>query len=251
MLGLTYDQSRFDYDFRCAAKQFVRHPHFGVKGPVIKKYQQAFGPQLQISPEIIWPDKKIFAPKKGQKTLLIVAGGPSAVKINWENEGYDQLWSMNHFFLNPILKDRLVHLWTCGNEVKFNNPELLAYLKRFPESTALFETERRKAPELKSFPGKSTWCHTRYKSQIGTAARMLAIAALAGWPQIKYIGVDGVPKPGGEHAFQPGKMPQGSAAKPQAKKWFKRQYGILFKYLPQVSKSKLIDLGAELGPIPR
>jgi hypothetical protein len=251
VVGLIYKQSRYDYDFRCAANDFVRHPQFGIRGHAVSRYKQVFGAKLQHNSEIIWPDKSIFAPQQGQSTLLIVGGGPSAVKINWQNEDYDQLWSMNHFFLNPILRDRLVNLWTCGNEVDIVNPKLLFYLQKFPESTALFETEKRKVPILKQFSGRATWAHTRYKSQIGTAARLLVIAALASWPKIKYVGVDGVPKPGGEHAFQPGKIPQGSAAKPEAKKWFKRQYDVLFKYIPQVAKSKLIDLGEELGPIPR
>lgn len=263
----TYFSQPKEYSFLDTPDRFVTNPLWG-KRYVERYFRKAFsecaygkegffGALTSLHVKHDWTQYPIGAlvrrnnePIEG-KTIMIVGAGPSATEVNWQDIETDLLWSCNHFFLNPVLKDREVNLFTIGNEVDIKNPELVKYLAKFPRSIGCFETTNRSIDQIKDFvfrwPEQSTWMHTRYRSQIGAIPRLLVLAALEKAKKVYFVGMDGLPTPKTKHAFQPGKKPLGSPTFSGAEDKFRRQFVILWDYILHYLKSetKFVNLGED------
>lgn len=241
---MFYFSSPKNYSFLTRSKDFLENPVWGM--PYVKRYfGKVFLPYIGFK-EMIIHDTPLL--NYEGKTILIVGGGPSALEVRWQDMQTDAIWSCNHFFLHPDLSQRQVDLFAVGNEVNLNHPKLLEYMDKFSKSTALFETTNRKIGQIKEYASQypATFCHTRYRSQIGVGARLLVLATLLGVKEVHFVGIDGLPTSKTTHAFQPGKKPLGSPNNPNALKLFQDQYAVLWDYIKQMNVSGTVyhNLGA-------
>jgi len=252
--NMTYFSAPKEYSFLTGPDRFLDNPVWGKR--FIKKYfLQAFHASYEYDQEGFmdslatlhvkhdWtqypPEALISGPSPNEsikgKTIMIVGAGPSATETNWHEIETDLLWSCNHFFLNPVLRDKEVNLFSIGNEVDIFAPELQAYLAKYPRSVGCFETTNRSIDQIKRFvfqhPNQSTWMHTRYRSQIGAIPRLIVLATLLKASKVYFVGMDGLPTPKTKHAFQPGKRPEGSPTFSGAEDKFRRQFVLFWDYV--------------------
>jgi hypothetical protein len=208
--------------------------------------------------EYMIENSEVFKRAK-DSTIMIVGGGPSAVEVDWTQYEYDQLWSCNHFFLNDKLKERNVDLWIAGDEVDLLGDERLhEYLKtagvdswcclyptRAPVQRVSPQGTHQYIRELQKVLPRITYAHLRYRSKIGIVPRLLLLAIFAGARKVYVVGMDGVPNAKTPHAFQPGKNPKGTCAKPDAYDIFRIQYVQLWDYIIHYLKptTQIINLG--------
>lgn len=193
------------------------------------------------------------------KTIMIVGGGPSAVEADWTQYEYDQLWSCNHFFLNKKLASRNVDLWMCADEVDLlGDKRLHKYLKevgknswhclyptRAPIQRATTEGTHQYIKDVQKVIPNITYAHLRYRSKIGIMPRLLLLAIFAGASKVYVVGMDGLPTNRTTHAFEPGKKPKGTCAKPHAKDVFNIQYVQLWDYILYYLRpdTEIVNLG--------
>jgi hypothetical protein len=162
-----------------------------------------FSDNLYADSEIVYQSLNEFKDFKG-KNLLLVGGGPSA-KDNWENEDYDCLWSINHFFKNRKFNNLKVDLAMIMGEPDIDSNEFLNY--RNKHNTLIGFEIHDKWHNYKFDNYKNYFCmHTRFYSRLGAGARMKIFAAHLGFRQVKFTGFDG-PEAifTGDHTFEPGK----------------------------------------------
>jgi len=145
-------------------------------------------------------------------SILIVGGGISTNTIKWDENNYDHVWSMNHFFMNDRLFNMRLSLVALCPEVDLQNARLATYLNNhYP--TTLFEWNTdwvtSKKHRLHKFRDTYANCgtfHTRYYDRLGYGVRMMVLAGYVGATTISFVGFDGVRAIlKGKHAFEPGK----------------------------------------------
>tara|TARA_R110000824_G_scaffold87616_1_gene215945 strand:+ start:1884 stop:2861 length:978 start_codon:yes stop_codon:yes gene_type:complete len=191
-----------DHHFNCPSIAFV-DGKWGSKycKTSIKDWADLIEQKQVVNEEIIFG-----APEKIQnlqeKSVLILAGGPSANSVNWKNLKYDQIWSCNHFYKNKKIVDQKLDLITLtsglGNILEDEN--LLDYIKIY-NPTVCFEVEQglrdverqnyRKVSKFCEFYKNTTYFQTRYRGQPGLGLRMVIYAALAGFRDVYFVGIDG------------------------------------------------------------
>jgi len=159
---------------------------------------------IVASREIVYTNLEEFKNYENSK-ILIIGGGPSTKEIVYNLSDYDYIWSCNHFFKNPKLKNQKIDLAIIMPEVDLKSDEFLEY--------------RRKHNPLLGFEIHDSWMnyrfddyeryflmHTRFYSKIGIGARMLIFSAAIKCKQVDFVGFDGPSyQLKGNHAFQPGK----------------------------------------------
>ena len=63
-----------------------------------------FSDKLVSNTKIIYQNLPAFKEYEN-KTVLIIGGGGSTNTLSWETlNTYDYVWSVNHFYLHPVLK---------------------------------------------------------------------------------------------------------------------------------------------------
>jgi hypothetical protein len=208
-----------------------------------------FGDKYVKNKEYIYQNTKHLTKYSG-KSLMIIGAGPSTLETEWWKIKTDYVWSCNHFFLHPRLAKTQVDLFGISNELRINkNQDLKAYMKRFPSSTAYFETTSRPVPQIMKFnakfPNRSCYAHTRYRSKIGAMPRLLCLATFLGASKIYFVGMDGLPTRTTVHAFQPGKKLKGASIREDAPNIFRRQYVTFWDYMLNMVKSstQFVNLG--------
>lgn len=248
--GHGYIQKRIpeEFSFFSDEGKFLTHERWG-KRYVNSYFVPVYGPKYIKSKEIIYQDSPLLTKYK-DKSLLIVGAGPSTVKVDWAKVSADYIWSCNHFFLYPKIADKLVSLFMISNEVKINaDKKLEAYMRKFPASTALFETTSRAQKQVAEFnerlPGRSTYMHARYRSKLGSMPRLICLAVSLGVSKVYFVGMDGLPTKNTPHAFEPGKRLKGAPTKEGAPDIFRRQYVIFWDYILNVMnpKTEFYNLG--------
>jgi len=128
--------------------------------------------------------------------ILVVGGGPSVVKCEWNADDYDYLWSCNGYYKAPFLKDFQFDLVNLGGEVDLQDEELLNRLRR-DKTEIMFDAKiSRNENSIRSFnklihPLKTNFYVTRYFGKIGTASRMIVLATLLGASEVGFVGMDG------------------------------------------------------------
>ena len=162
-----------------------------------------FSDNLKKNSEIIYQDHSRFSKYQGKK-LMLVGGGPSSAS-GWQDKEYDFLWSMNHFYKNPVFREKKVDLAMIMGEPDINDPEFLHFRE---ENETLIGFEIHDRWQNYSFDDyENYFCmHTRFYGKIGVGARMKIFAAMLGFEKIYFTGCDGPAAIfSGDHFFEPGK----------------------------------------------
>tara|TARA_R110000824_G_scaffold13134_3_gene57168 strand:- start:155 stop:874 length:720 start_codon:yes stop_codon:yes gene_type:complete len=179
-----------------------------------------FSDNLVSNTKIIYQNLPAFEKYKN-KTVLLIGGGGSTNTLSWEAlNTYDYVWSVNHFYLHPVLKNTKVDLVMMMTEPDLQNEDWLEYRNRFNPYVG-FEIHgdphtKSKWKYYKFDDYEKYFCmHTRFYSKLGACVRMILFAAELGVSSLDFVGLDGpeaIAK--GDHAFQPGKttMPSNSGS---------------------------------------
>lgn len=203
-----------------------------------------YSDKLAGNSEIVFQYLTEFTKYKNKK-LLIVGGGPTTNQCQWENLDYDYIWSCNHFYQHPKLKDMSVDLAFVGQEINLYNRDFQEYVYR--NNTKLVFEIAGKFYNKNSHPEgwmteltnydlkKHLCCFTRYYGWIGANWRQMVLALFLGFKEIYFVGMDGysfkknpqdIP-----HSFEPGKVPKGGPMKPGAEEAFKQHLIVFWNYI--------------------
>ena len=181
------------------------------------------------------------------KSVLIVGGGPSTTSLTEQAlSKYDYVFSCNHFFKNPLLKNHKIDMCLIGDEVDLESKQFNNYLDRFQPVVGFEHSGKRSNNQLLNFIERYPRCFvylTRYFSRLGYVPRAIIIAALASPGKIDYIGMDGFKKGSYAHSFELNKPPPSF----DEADLFKDQMKIFLKYLLKdikIQKDILNDLGS-------
>jgi len=205
-----------------------------------------FSNNLHVDDNIVYQQKDHFVDYEG-KTLLNLAGGPSS-KTGWEDIQYDYLWSMNHFYKNPLFKTLKVDLAMIMAEPNISDPDFQKIMERDKTYIGFEIHDRWKNYKFQKY--ENFFCmHTKFYGKIGIGARMKLFAAHLGFDKIYFTGCDG-PEAifSGDHFFEPGKktLPsvfQGKTLELVHYHW-KIQYDFFWKYLKSIyPNTKFFNLG--------
>ena len=164
-----------------------------------------FSNDLQCNSRIIYQDRPEFSDYAGKK-LLLIGGGNSTNSMNWDKlEDYDYIWSVNHFFLHPVLKTKKVDLVMMMGEPNLNSKEWLDYRNEFKPIVGFEINEKWDGYEFDDYE-KYFCMHTYVYSILGACVRMIEFACELGVSSVDFTGLDGVQSIlKGKHAFEPGK----------------------------------------------
>ena len=139
------------------------------------------------------------------KSVLIIAGGPSSSDLNYNEIERDYTWSCNHFYLNPKINKINIDVAMLMGEPDLTSKEFVEYRDKYKPYLG-FEVHDRWFNYKFDEYQKYFVMHTKFYSKLGIGARMILFAALLGCKTIKFVGLDGyVPIYAGDHAFEPGK----------------------------------------------
>ena len=163
---------------------------------------------VNINEELLISQNLDFSSIKNKK-VLVIGGGPSTKNLTDEklNE-YDFLFSCNHFYRNPLLQNKKIHVVLVGDEVVLEDSKFISYIKKFSPVLGFEHSSRRSThnvTKFKRFYPKSFVYLTRYFSRLGYVARACVLAKCMGASHIDFIGLDGFKKK--THAFEKTKHP--------------------------------------------
>ena len=164
-----------------------------------------FSDKLRCNSRIIYQDRPEFSDYAGKK-LLLIGGGGSTNDMDWDKlEDYDYIWSVNHFFLHPILKNKKVDLVMLMAEPDINSKEWLDYRNKFKPIVGFEINEKWVGHKFDDY--ENYFCmHTYVYSMLGACVRMIEFACELGVSSIDFTGLDGIQSIlKGKHAFEPGK----------------------------------------------
>ena len=190
--------------------------------------------------EIVYSDLDHFKEYK-DKTVLIIGGGPSTNKLNYDSTQRDFTWSCNHFYLNPIVSRLKVDVAMFMGEPNLESKEFIDYRNKFKPYSG-FEVHRRWFNYEFDDYEKYFAMHTRFYSRLGAGVRMILFASFLGCKTVKYVGLDGYePIYNGDHAHEPGK-------KSLPTKFSEVFYNSEYKYFWEYTKglfpdTKFVNLG--------
>ena len=160
---------------------------------IFKDYD--FYKEIFCNNEIIFSNFKKMVTKYRNKKILIIGGGPSTNELLNSDykkvfSEYDYLWSCNHFFLNPILKNIEIDLAMMMLEPDLKSKEFLDYCEKF-NPTIGFELHNKWQHEKVKYD-KLFMMQTRFYGIIGVCQRMIIFACFLGAKKVGFIGLDGL-----------------------------------------------------------
>jgi len=184
--------------------------------------------------KIVYSDLEHFKEYK-DSTILIVGGGPSANKVDYDKIERDFVWSCNHFYLNHKLKNMKVDLAMLMSEPDLASKEFLEYREKYRPYLGFEIHDRWLDYEFDDYD-KYFVMHPNFYGRIGIGARMLVFAAALGCNNVKFVGFDGPEHQlRGDHAFEPGKTTLPSVCNgksyEQIISMHKEQYDFLWSYI--------------------
>ena len=198
--------------------------------------------------EIIFSNANQLRNKYQDKKILIIGGGPSTNHYLSKQgdypqkiENYDYLWSANHFFLNPILKDRKIDLAMFMLEPDIQSKKFVEYYSNF-KPTLGFELHdkwiKEKIPYQDCF-----MMQTRFYGVLGACQRMLIFAGYLKAAEVHFVGLDGVEFiKKGMHSFEKDKITMPSIKNVEVHRYQKQKlYEYLYNHFKETTKFK--DLG--------
>lgn len=188
-----------------------------------------FYKDVKVTNEIIFSNANFFEKKYKNKKILIFGGGPST-NIFFQKGmpmNYDFLWSVNHFFLNPYLRNVKIDLAMIMLEPNIFSKDFINYYNEFRPILGFELHDKWKSVTI---PYKECFVmQTRFYGILGACQRMIIFAALLGVQQVDFVGLDGLSAiRNGDHSFQPGKKTLPSISSDVV---YDFQYQELWKYL--------------------
>jgi hypothetical protein len=205
-----------------------------------KMFSQKVIGELIFNKDIVYSKSNYFKNYKGKK-ILIIGGGPSSKNLDLLNTEVDFLWSVNHFYLNPTLKDKKIDLAMMMAEPDLKSKEFLNYRDKFKPMIG-FEIHSKwlnyKFDDYENY----FLMNTHFYGKLGACTRMIIFACLLGVSEIKFVGMDGDKyMKEGNHAFQPNKKALPSS---YTNNLFKDEYKVFWEYVDNTfPKVKIINLG--------
>ena len=204
-----------------------------------------FSDKLVSTENIVYQKLRHFDNYPG-KTLMLVGGGPSA-SSGWEDKKYDFIWTMNHFYKNPIFNDKKVDLAMMMAEPDTYDSALASIRER---GTCIGFEVHDKWANTNPIKYKNNFCmHTRFYGRIGIGARMKIFAAQLGFAKVYFTGFDG-PKAifEGNHFFEPGKKTLPSVFSgmnlDQVSYHWKIQYDHLWRHIREINTDiEFVNIG--------
>jgi len=190
--------------------------------------------------DVIYSKADYFKNYKDKK-VLIIGGGPSSKNLDLLNTEVDFLWSVNHFYLNPTLKDKKIDLAMMMAEPDLKSKEFLNYRDKFKPMIG-FEIHS-KWPNYKFDDYENYFLmNTHFYGKLGACTRMIIFACLLGVSEIKFVGMDGDKyMKEGNHAFQPNKKALPSS---YTNNLFKDEYKVFWEYVDNTfPEVKITNLG--------
>ena len=121
-----------------------------LKGPWGLKYYEKTADKWEFNKtygylhnsEIIFGEHPKIQDNKN-KSVLIIAGGPSVNTVKWENLEFDQIWSCNQYFLNEKVASHKIDLVTIiGGLFDYQNEEKFINSIQENDTLVSFEAER-------------------------------------------------------------------------------------------------------------
>lgn len=157
-----------------------------------------------VTPDILFSKVDYFKQYKG-KSVLIIGGGPSASELDYSNVEADYIWSVNHFFLHPILKNTKIDLAMIMAEPNIYCKEFLEYRDKYNPMIGFEIHEKWVNYKFDDYENYFLM-NTHFYGRLGACTRMIIFAALLGVSDIKFVGMDGdTYMKQGDHAFEPNK----------------------------------------------
>lgn len=170
------------------------------------------------------------------KKILVIGGGPSTSSLTQETiNSYDYVFSCNHFYLNPLLREQKIHVVLIGDEVDLEDKRFTEYLKKFQPIVGFEHSSKRttlKTIQFNKQYKRSFIYLTRYFSRLGYVARACILARCMGASHIDFIGMDGFKTT--KHAFEK----QKSLPPFNSEEKFKEQARIFYHYVIEDLKLK-------------
>lgn len=234
---------------------------------VAKSFRQNFDfaePLVNDVERVVYTNRSQFAHVKDSK-VLVVGGGGTAKNITGELlMSYDQIWTMNHAFKHPVLRENNIHHLWIGFEVSL--PALADYLieirKRDSQPMLGFlygkrHIDNKNIININLGPNHRKYCiYPKLFTILGVGVRMVWWAAYLGAKEIDFIGFDGLPAiEKRDHAFQVGKSILPSVAKHDwkfAQELFTYQYDKFWdKMNVEFPNTKCFNLAQDNNPYHR
>ena len=164
--------------------------------------------------EIIFSKATKFEKYK-DKSVLIIGGGPSTTKLDFSKVNSDFMWSVNHFYLNPIINKLKIDMAMIMGEPDITSQEFLEYRNR-DNLMIGFEIHDRWIGYKFDDYDNYFLMHTDFYSKLGACVRMIIFACSLGVKKVSFVGLDG-PKyiVKGDHAFEKNKTTLPSGFSPE------------------------------------
>ena len=203
MLWWSYGRKKYMENFKkfATADCKLLFPKFSDNLKCMPEMQQ----EWKRENGVIYQNYPEFMNYKGAK-ILIIGGGNSTNNMDWDKlEAYDYVWSVNHFFLHPVLKNKKIDLVMLMAEPKLDDSEWLKYRDKFQPIVGFEVNKKWTAYKFDDY--KKYFCmHTYDYTILGACVRMIEFACFLGVSHLDFTGLDGVEAIlEGKHAFQPGK----------------------------------------------
>ena len=248
-----------EFSFLNSREDFLKNPLNGLHF-VRKKYSYLFNRDFSYNSEVITDLKAEDAHQYKNSRVLILGAGPTLNERfdSLDLDNYDFIWSCTKFFLNSKIKEVKLDLFSIGGNVELNDPALLDYMKKSPDTKygiECFVQPFKTKEELTEFrdlhgPDRGFTFHTRYFSKLGAGPRLLALAATLKAAEVHFLGVDGHPV-GQKHSFETSKEyktieKDGTEEAPTRKDSddaYRRQFCLLWQYLLTFHNTEFTNLG--------
>jgi len=195
---------------------------------------------VKANDHIVYSDLDYFKEYE-DKTVLIIGGGPSTNKLDYNTTERDFTWACNHFYLNPRFKSIKVDLAMLMAEPNLKSKEFIEYRENF-EPYLGFEVHPRWFDYEFDNYEKYFAMHTKFYARLGVCPRMILFACFLKCREIKFVGLDGYePIYKGDHAHEPGKKTLPGIF---TEELFDKQYKFFWKYTRELFPDiEFINLG--------
>mgnify|MGYP005822925461 FL=1 len=238
-----------EHSFSCHRKEFL-NSRFGSaiifksahKNKILREQEAVFNEEYIITR----PD---YMNKYDSKSVLVVAAGPSANEVKWENLDYDYVFSCNKFYNNKKFEQKPADLiFIAPDQELIENKRLCDYIDKY-DSNICFEADRTAYDDIKRksgagiktmhqfidrYPNKCSLFNLRYQGAIGLGSRMVLSAVFLGAKNIYFVGLDGNTVHGPMHSFEKDKIAPKWCYGEHARSIQKRQYVLYWEYLLQL-----------------
>ena len=253
-----------EHSFSCHRKEFL-DSRFGL--PLV--YRSAYKNDILREQKVVTNEQYIMTwpshmSKYAGKSVLVVAAGPSANEVGWENLDYDYIFSCNKFYNNKKFEQKSADLvFLAPDQELLENKQLCEYIEKH-DCNVCFEADRTAYDDIKKrsgmgikimhqfvdkYPNRCSLFNLRYQGAIGLGSRMVLSAVFLGAKNIYFVGLDGNTVNGPMHSFEKGKIAPKWCYGEHARSIQKRQYVLYWEYLLQLRKDgyefNLYNLGED------